>query len=332
MKLKILLQLTIRSLVNLILTLLLGVISLWSAGDIYYNLAGTLGMVLFLAAALLLIIGAWKKRFFWYILGAAELLIICHFVTLTPARQFKNTQWQKPWGRAPQVVVTGDLANIRDIRNFKYRSTEDYKVEYFDASYDISQVQSVDVVLSHWDGLQKIAHTMLSFGFSDGRYLALSMETRLPEGVEQGFLPGLYKQYGILMILATEEDLFKLRTNYRQEELYLYRTNATPGQAQQMFRMVLENAAELYRKPQFYNSITQNCTTSLAPLLRMINPQFTGDIRLLLNGNSDELLYDLGYLQHRDKESFAELKARRKVDQYLTCPVTDYSAAIRQNL
>ena len=192
--------------------------------------------------------------------------------------------------------------------------------------------RTVVVAVSHWDGMEKIAHTMLSFGFADGRYLALSMETRLPEGKEQGFLPGFYKQYEIIMVLATEEDLFKLRTDYRGEELYLYRTNATPEQARQMFRLLLEGADRLYREPAYYNSITQNCTTSLAPLLRLINPSFEGDIRLLLNGESDQLLYELGYLKHRDGESFPELKKRRYVNQYLGAPVSDYSAAIRQNL
>jgi hypothetical protein len=69
----------------------------------------------------------------------------------------------------------------------------------------------------------------------------------------------------------------------------------------------------------------------MLPILRKIKPGFTDDIRLLLNGRSDELLFDLGLLAHRKNESFAELKRRRKVVQYLNIK-SDYSTAIRTNL
>ena len=40
-----------------------------------------------------------------------------------------------------------------------------------------------------------------------------------------GTVPGLYKQFNVIYILADEEDLFALRTNYRKEDMYLYRIN-----------------------------------------------------------------------------------------------------------
>ena len=311
---------------------LLGLAALWCTGAVHYTIWAGIGPVIFLLLAAALLTLGFRNRNYWYGLTGLELAVIVWFAALTPERQFRDTKWQRPWGRMPQTAFNGTLAAVRDIRDFKYRTPEDYDIHYIDGTYDIDQVRTVDVAVSHWDGMEKIAHTMLSFGFADGRYLALSMETRLPEGKEQGFLHGFYKQYEIIMVLATEEDLFKLRTDYRGEELYLYRTNATPEQARQMFRLLLEGADRLYREPAYYNSITQNCTTSLAPLLRLINPSFEGDIRLLLNGESDQLLYELGYLKHRDGESFPELKKRRYVNQYLGAPVSDYSAAIRQNL
>ena len=92
-------------------------------------------------------------------------------------------------------------------------------------------------------------------------------------------------------------------------------------------------ADSLSRHPEFYNSIARNCTTSLAPLLRVIDPSFEGDLRLLLNGFSDELLFELGYLKCREGETFAELKARRLADRYvLSEPDLPYSTQIRTNL
>ncbi len=260
-----------------------------------------------------------------------ELLVIYHFLLLTPGEVFQNTRWQKPWGRRPHVTFHGSKAILHDVRDFRYYSENEYEIRYRTLTVDMDKVIHVDLAISHWDGLTSIAHTMLTFVFSDGQYVAFSMETRLPEGVSQNAIAGLYKQYELLPIIATESDLYKLRTNFRKEELYLYRTNATPSQAKLMLKKLLHSINEQYTDPQFYNSLTHNCTTSLAPLLRWINPGFTGDIRLLINGYSDELLYELGYLSCRDGESFEELKSRRKANLYIDQD-GDYSAAIRTNL
>ena len=72
--------------------------------------------------------------------------------------------------------------------------------------------------------MEFVAHTMLSFGFEDGKHLAPSVETRLPEGWSRN-CPWPYKQFNVIYILADEEDLFALRTNYRKEDMYLYRIN-----------------------------------------------------------------------------------------------------------
>lgn len=306
----------------------------WCVGAVYYAFHWSGASVAVFAGTLLAfwLISVRRRRFLAAV-GAVELAVIGAFLAMTPERMFADVVWQKPWGRAPTVEFVGSRVMLHNVRDFHYRSVDDYDIRYTDFCIDPSTVRTVDVAVSHWDGLQAIAHTMLSFGFADGRYLAVSMETRLPEGVEQGFLPGLYHQYEILMILATEEDLFKLRTDYRHEELYLYRTNATPAQARELLDYVILRADSLSRHPEFYNSITRNCTTSLGPLLRVIDPTFEGDLRLLLNGYSDELLFELGYLKHQEEETFPELKKRRLADLYAALPSElGYSELIRTNL
>lgn len=307
--------------------------AVWCWGAAYYTFPWPEGWefsasLLFFLLLLALAAGGWFRGTLLAVMAALELATIFFFALRTPERAFEGVRWQRPWARAPHVELDGERAKIGNIRNFRYRTEEDFDSVYISGTYDLEQVQSVDLAISHWDGLEAVAHTMLSFGFRDGRHLAISMETRLPEGEEQGFLPGFYKQYEILMVIALEEDLFRLRTDFRGEELYLYRTNATPEQARTMLDSLLNRAVKLEREPEFYNSITENCTTSLAPLLREINPSFEGDIRLLLNGRSDELLYELGYLRHRERVSFAELKRRSRVAPQGVAPA-EYSHAIR---
>lgn len=319
----------------LIVLLLTGI---WCIGALYYTaswhdfLPRLPGSILFGGIVIVLIFLAVRSNIVFALdLMIIELLVIHHFLLLTPQDQFHNTQWQMPWQQRPYITFNGSLATLHHVRDFHYRSTDDYDSRYRTITVDINKVIHVDLAVSHWDKLEAVAHTMLSFVFSDGQHVAFSMETRLPQGVEQNAIAGLYKQYELLPVIATENDLYKLRTNYRKEELFLYRTNATPAQSQLILKKLLQSINEQYADPQFYNTITRNCTTSLAPMLRWIEPSFSGDIRLLINGFSDKLLYDLGFLAHRDGESFASLKARRKVNLYLDCD-KNYSAAIRKNL
>ena len=310
------------------------VVGIWCVGAVFYAFHWSGASTAIFAGVLF---GGWfsgVQRWKLLVIPAAmEFVTVVAFAAMTPERVFAETVWQAPWGRVASVDYDDTLTTVRNVRDFHYRDVEDYDVRYIDFSFDPSSVRTVDVAVSHWDGMQAVAHTMLSFGFEDGRYLAFSMETRLPMGAEQGFLPGFYRQYELLMVVATEEDLFKLRTNFRREELYLYRTNATPEQARELLDCMILRADSLSRHPEFYNSITRNCTTSLAPLLRVIDPTFEGDLRLLLNGYSDELLFDLGYLKCREGETFVELKRRRRADRYVLRPSElSYSRLIRTDL
>ena len=273
--------------------------------------AAVAGYGVVLAALWLL---GWRLRCSWLVLAVAGVGVLVYFLALTPDEVFSETRWQRPWGRCPALTAGADDAvQIRNVRDFAYRSEHDYDVRYTDLEIYPSRIDSVDLAVSHWDELEMVAHTMLRFNFTDGREFVVSMETRLPEGVEQGFLPGIYKRYELLMVIGTSRDLLDLRSKYRGETLYIYRTGATREQAALLLTAVLRRLEKLSRKREFYNSVTSNCTTSLAPLLNLIDPGFEGDLRLLLNGFSDKLMFELGYLKHREGESFGSLKSRSYV-------------------
>lgn len=309
-------------------------VGLWSVGAVHYAFHWPGAATAVYAGALLAFwIVSFRRRRWLYMAAAVELPVAAVFFSMTPQRVFAGTDWQAQWGRVPTVEFLGSRVVLRNVRDFRYRSVDDYDIRYTEFEFDPATVRTVDLAVSHWDGMRAIAHTMLSFGFADGRYLVVSMETRIPEGATQGFLPGFYRQYELIMVLGVEEDLFRLRTDFRREDLYLYRTNATPAQARKLLGYVVLRAESLSQHPEFYNSVTRNCTTSLAPLLRVIDPTFGGDIRLLFNGYSDELLFELGYLKHREDETFAELKKRRSADCCLSQPSNQsYSERLRIDL
>ena len=261
------------------------------------------------AAVLFLLIAfaCFYRSLLWGVWGIEAALMI-YFACLTPAMQFKGVKWQTPWARRPQAEFL-DNRRIRftGVRDFDYRSEKDFTPRYCEMLVSIEDIQYIDLALSHWDGMESVAHTMLGMQFSDGQYLCLSLETRLPEGREQSSIGGLFKQYELIPLLGTRRDIFDLRIRHRGEDFYLYRTTLSKDQARQLLIFL---AANLKRPPRFYNTLTHNCTTALDLFLHVAGSGPVDDIRLLVNGFSDQLLFELGYLCHRRGESFASLKSR----------------------
>jgi hypothetical protein len=204
--------------------------------------------------------------------------------------------WAPEYSRMPVAEIDGNRVTMRSVRDFAYQTETDFEQRWYDATYDLGELETLDFVKVHWDGLVNIAHTMLSFGFADGRYLTVSAETRRREGQEWSSVAGFFKQYELTYVWGDERDLIRLRTNYRGEEVYLYRTNTPRKDVRALFLDILERTNSLAAEPEFYNTITDNCTTSLATHIRKIRGRRRWDPRLLLNGHTDEMALETGWI------------------------------------
>ena len=60
--------------------------------------------------------------------------------------------------------------------------------------YDLRQLRSADLVMSYWMG-PAIAHTLVSFGFADGRHLVFSLEIRKERGESFSALGGFFRKF-----------------------------------------------------------------------------------------------------------------------------------------
>ena len=239
-----------------------------------------------------------------------------------------GTVYQTPWAKSAGVQFFGDRIAVRNVRDFHYRTETDYDVRYRSEIFDPREAQDLYLAVSHWDGQEKIAHTMLSFGFRDGRHIVLSVETGVPVGMEQNALAGLFKQFRLAMVGGTESDILQLRTKFRRETLYFYPTSVSPEDVGTLFRVLMHTTAERERRPVFYNTLVRNCTTELArPALPFL---FGGglDLRLLLNGFFDELIEDSGLLKLRG--SLQREKNRYRIPEFLPGGDEGYSADIRR--
>ena len=117
------------------------------------------------------------------------------------------------------------------MRNFDYRTEQDYVPRYDDRTFDLRQLDAVDLIAVYWAG-DAIARVMLSFGFA-GDHVAVSIETRKKKGEAYSSIAGFFKQYELIYVVGDERDLIRVRTNYRrpEEQVYLYRTRARPEDA-----------------------------------------------------------------------------------------------------
>ena len=228
---------------------------------------------------------------------------------LLPSNQ---RNWSPDQAVLPYAVFNGDRVTIHNVRNCTYQSDTDYVVNHYDKTYDLNRLESVDFLVAPFTGSPKLAHTMMSFGFSDGDHLGVSVEARLEDGETYSPILGSLRQFELMYVLADERDLIVRRTRFRATDVYLYRTVATPMQAREMFVDVMDRVNKLYTEPEFYDTLTNNCTTNIAVHVnRLRSGRVPYELRVLLPGLSDQLAYELGLL--RTDSSFEETKRRAKI-------------------
>jgi hypothetical protein len=174
---------------------------------------------------------------------------------------------------------------------------------------------------------------MLSFGLANGEHVAISVEIRKEQGETFSAVKGLLNQYEIMYVVADERDVIDLRAVHRGDDVYVYPLRATPEQSQALFVDMLRRANQLAEQPEFYNTITNNCTTAIVRHFNQLakTPLAVSDPRIFLPGYSDELVYELGLID--TTASFAETKRRANVSPLARQhrDAADYSQAIRAN-
>lgn len=289
---------------------------LWSLGAFYYLGGGASSSIALLAALGFIagtVISLWRfrSRGLWWV-PTGFLIALAWFFSVQPSH---DRDWRPEYSRIASAEFQGDTVTVRNIRNFHYRSADDFDVEYYDKTYDLTELDTADLVMCYWDGNTAIAHTMLSFGFGGEDYLCLSVETRRAEGQAWGGLPGIYRQFEVIYILGDERDLINLRTSYRGEDVYLYRLNVPPTEIRQYFELTLRDINALNDQPEFYNTWDYNCSSALQRVSKELwpeRPRTTGT-RGLLNGYTDADAYARGRVA--DYLPFEELKKKSYISR-----------------
>ncbi len=275
-------------------------------------------------------------KLIWYFFERIFLLAFLLFLTIwlawwTSQKPSLYRDWDPLDAVLPTVSWSWDLVSIENIRNNTWITSTEYTPGLLSGTYDIKDVERVHYVITPFSDSDGPAHTMLTFTFSGGRHLAISGEIRKERGEWFDALWGVLNKFELLYVIATEEDIIKLRTNHRKNEVYMYPINTPKENIELLLRSMLMRADKLTKEPEFYNTIWNNCTTSiLAHANALRKEKLDGGKYIILPSHSDEIVYAAGLID--TKLPLAEARAYYRIDQLAqsSAETTDFSSIIRK--
>jgi hypothetical protein len=227
--------------------------------------------------------------------------------------------------------IKGNQATVHNIRDCQWRSVDDFTVAHYDKTFDLDKLTSVDFIVVPFNETPSLGHTMLSFGFEGGDYLAVSVEIRKERGEAFHAISGFFQQYEIIYVVASERDVIERRVACDLCDVYVHRSTATPQQARKLFLDVLGRVNKLAKSPEFYDTLTNNCTTNIRNHINHLKPdEVPYDYRVLLPGYSDRLAYDLGLIERHGSYEETRLRARVNYQAYLYRDDPAFSQKIRR--
>lgn len=316
-------------------SLLVVLASLWGVLALGYQLPLAGGakitvQALWCVVALAMLVLLWRGRPGAGMIGFAVLFAILLFwwSRLEPSN---DRLWADDLAQMTFGTVQGTEVTLNNVRNFAWRSEDDYRQRWETRRFDLQQLASVDLITSYW-GLPAIAHVLVSFGFEDGRFITFSVEIRKEKGEKFSEIGGFFKEFELSIVATDERDAVRVRSNVRGEDVYLYRVNMPKAAMRELFLSYVEQANRLTREPRFYHTITGNCTTIVFEMMRHIIDGLPMDYRLLLSGYLPGYVEEVGGLM--PGHDLDTLRSRGRItDRAIAAgDSADFSRLIRQGV
>lgn len=230
----------------------------------------------------------------------ATLAVLFVLRLMIAVRRFKLEQpmnernWVNDNAQLTRVAIDGNTAHLTNVRDFHWRTTSNYDERWVERTVRIDQVSKIWLILEYFEpDKPQIAHTFLSFEFEDGQRLACSIEVRREQGERFHPLKGLGRNFELMYVWATEADAIGVRARCRTRSItHLLEGNVLREESKPaLFRSYLNRTNALAEKPEWYNTITNTCTTNL---VQHINDIYPGRVPMglawLLPGLSPEMM------------------------------------------
>ena len=305
----------------------------WSLFAFFYqlpfNMAGfvlvaVLWLVVGIYALLLEFKNPWKSRI---LLALMFIGVVIWWSSIKPTL---HRDWAPELARSVEATfdpINPDIVHLQNIRNFDWIAPYEGKENWENGTYNVDDLVGLDVYLSYWMG-PYIAHTLVGFTFKDGRHLVFSAEIRRTKEQSFSAIGGFFKEFELIMIAAPEEDIIKLRTDIRHENVYRYPIRVGKEKIKNLFLNYLETADKLAHQARFYNTVTANCTTVVFDMARILDPGIPLDWRILFSGQLPSYLYDLKVVN--TEKSLKELVDEAHIKPQINGRRDQYSVDIRR--
>jgi hypothetical protein len=281
-------------------------------------------------AALVALVLHRGRRFTLPVFAVALVAIGAWWSGLQPSNE---RHWQPEVARLAYATINGDMVTVHNIRNFDYRTETDFTPAYYDRTYDLKKLDSGDLIAVYWMG-PAIAHLFISFGFGDD-HLAISIEARKEKGEGYSSAKGFFRQYELYYVVADERDVVRVRTNYRKdppEDVYVYPLRVPRENMRRVFLEYMRKLNGLREHPEFYNTLTTNCTTAILMNARVNPDSLPLSWKVILSGYTPAYVYESGRMDR--SLSFEELQRRSRVNAagQAADQAPDFSRRIRAGL
>lgn len=271
----------------------------------------------------------WLLAFTWLGLlaaGALNLVVIVGWFLIPASHRRRLFENEPP---LPKISWNDDVATIENFRRIDANSGE-WNVETTTRTIRIADIEKAWLGVQQFDGIFVLGHTFLSFGLKDGSYVGISIQSRRPEGVEFSIVAGAFKQYGLIYFIGDERSAITKAAIEGEDPLYLFPIQADQSMCQAMFKQLLKRAETLETNPEFYNTITNNCTNCLVRDLNKITETsiYAFGPRVVLSGMTGKMAYDHGLL---GDAPFETIQKESRINEAAQANMRndDFSTAIR---
>jgi hypothetical protein len=306
------------------------VIALWMVGAIYYDVCRETkwGRLLAVGWAIGVIemFGAWQPLWqpFAVLLGVLA-LFLGWWLSQKPSN---NRDWDPSVAVLPRAARDGEAVTIENVRNFEYRTLDDFTPRYETRIYHLTNLRGVDIIFFNW-GLEFMSHPVLVFDFGPDGRICMSIEVRYRKGQKYSIIRSLYRQQELIFLVADERDAILRRTKYDQsQQAYFYRFNAGAQELRAAFLDYIDAINSLYEAPRWYHGLCANCTTTF---YRLPRSRWRFDWRVLANGRLDRALYEDGRLDQT--LPFQELRRTASLSEIAnSAPENGFGDHIRREL
>ena len=269
---------------------------------------------------------------FWRVMALMVFCAVAGFGAIIGSRRPSNERpWAADHAQLAEIIRSDSLVRIANVRDFHYRTETDLDARYETRTYNLNQVTSAWLVLAPFSkAFRGAAHSFVSFGFADSSYLAISVEARREQDKTYGLLRGLGRNFELIYVIGEERDLIGRRAAFGDGDVYLYPIRTTPERARAVLVDMLDRADQLARRPEFYNTFSNNCISNLVRHVNRVVPgRIPTGLNLLMPGYADEVARNLGLLD--STMTLDQTRARYRINEvarrYLDS--TDFSARIR---